>query len=315
MASAFDLPEIPMSEAELRFRVQILQGSVVLREIETGAVSIVYPVADQIADFGTDVSSFTCRIAQLGARGWGAALERDHRQEDHIMAETARLELPLILASQARKHVTHNEALAKLDALVQLTVHGFDAQTPPVSAVDGEVWALGAAPSGDWAGQAGMLAARIAGGWEIITPAPGWRAAIGWDVRVFDGSVWRAIPLATGGFDRATFAQVLTEEVAVASGSSVQTSIVIPNRAKVLAVSIRVSAAISGAASFDCGIAGDTAKFGGFLGTDLGSSNIGVIGSEAFYADTPVVLTANGLPFSGGSVRVALHLLTSVAPV
>ena len=33
---------------------------------------------------------------------------------------TARLALPLLLSSQAQKHVTHNEALIALDALVQV---------------------------------------------------------------------------------------------------------------------------------------------------------------------------------------------------
>lgn len=39
------------------------------------------------------------------------------------MSETpANLDLPYILPSQAQKHVTHNEALQRLDAVTQLTV-------------------------------------------------------------------------------------------------------------------------------------------------------------------------------------------------
>lgn len=38
------------------------------------------------------------------------------------MSVTQRLQLPYIAASQAQKHVTHNEALVLLDALVQLAV-------------------------------------------------------------------------------------------------------------------------------------------------------------------------------------------------
>lgn len=38
------------------------------------------------------------------------------------MDQTARLKLPLIMAAQARKDVTHNEALAIADALVHLAV-------------------------------------------------------------------------------------------------------------------------------------------------------------------------------------------------
>ena len=45
--------------------------------------------------------------------------------------QTPRLSLPLLLESQAQKHVTHNEALRRLDVLAQLAVLAFDAATPP----------------------------------------------------------------------------------------------------------------------------------------------------------------------------------------
>ena len=41
------------------------------------------------------------------------------------------LSLPLLQASQAQKHVTHNEALMQLDLLVQLTVADRTRTTPP----------------------------------------------------------------------------------------------------------------------------------------------------------------------------------------
>ena len=72
--------------------------------------------------------------------------------------------------------------------------------------------------------------------------------------------------------------------------------------------------AVLGASSFDCGVSGEPSKFGGALGVAVGSSNIGVIGPTAFYADTPVRLTANGGSFAGGAVRIAIHYLTCAAP-
>ena len=45
--------------------------------------------------------------------------------------DTPLLSLPLILPNQAQKHVTHNEALHRLDLLVQLTVLDRDRDTPP----------------------------------------------------------------------------------------------------------------------------------------------------------------------------------------
>ena len=38
------------------------------------------------------------------------------------MADTTNLTLPLLAASQAQKHVTVNEALTRLDGMVQLTL-------------------------------------------------------------------------------------------------------------------------------------------------------------------------------------------------
>lgn len=105
---------------------------------------------------------------------------------------TPRLKLPLIQQSQAQKHVTHNEALAILDLLVQLVVQDFGAETPPGGPQDGQVWALGAAPTGAWAGQANRLAARLNGGWEFLAPQPGWRAVSLADgsLRRWTGSAW-----------------------------------------------------------------------------------------------------------------------------
>lgn len=38
------------------------------------------------------------------------------------MVDTARLSLPLMDAAQAQKHVTHNDALVRLDAITHLSV-------------------------------------------------------------------------------------------------------------------------------------------------------------------------------------------------
>lgn len=105
---------------------------------------------------------------------------------------STRLDLPFIQAAQAQKHVTHNEALLRLDLLVQLVVEGFGALTPPTLPADGQVWALGLAPSGAWAGQANNLAAFVEGGWLFMAPGEGWLAtsrAAG-DLRRWSGSEW-----------------------------------------------------------------------------------------------------------------------------
>lgn len=106
-----------------------------------------------------------------------------------------RLDLPFIQASQAQKHVTHNEALQHLDVLTQTVVEAFEAETPPGTPEAGAVWALGAAPTGDWVDQAGMLATWDGLAWRFVQPRTGWRAYGESDnqLRVWSGSSWDVI--------------------------------------------------------------------------------------------------------------------------
>lgn len=111
------------------------------------------------------------------------------------MSDTSpRLSLPFIAPAQAQKHVTHNEALLRLDVLAQLTLEGVDQTVPPATPQDGSVWALGTNPSGDWSGQSNMLAAFVNGAWLFIAPATGWQAVHTTDnaVLVWTGAAWDA---------------------------------------------------------------------------------------------------------------------------
>lgn len=112
------------------------------------------------------------------------------------------LSLPYIASAQAQKHVTHNEALAQLDLLVQLSVLEFDAVTPPAVPVEGDVYALGTGATDEWAGQLpGTLAAYLEGFWNFTEPRLGWVAGEGpaAALRVWDGSAWVAVS-GDGGF-------------------------------------------------------------------------------------------------------------------
>ena len=106
-----------------------------------------------------------------------------------------RLSLPFILPSQAQKHVTHNEALTRLDIAAQLAVEAIGAATPPTAPVAGQVWALGSAPTGDWAGEGDRLAAFVNEAWLFVTPGEGWRALDTSDGRLYRraGSTWVAL--------------------------------------------------------------------------------------------------------------------------
>ncbi len=113
--------------------------------------------------------------------------------------QTSNLSMPLIMPSQAQKHVTHNEAIELLDMIVQLTLEETDDNTPPVVAGEGQAWALGAAPTGDWAGQSNMIATWRGGGWLFVTPREGWIAWVKGDdaLKVLTGGSWATLAAVT----------------------------------------------------------------------------------------------------------------------
>lgn len=242
---------------------------------------------------------------------------------------TPNLALPYLAAAQAQKHVTVNEALDALDGLVQLSVISTSITTPAASPVEGDRYIVASSASGTWAGWDASVAQFSGGAWHRLIPQTGW---LTWDqaagaVLVWSGSAWTGLDAAMGLLARessvrvaegpagaATDMVVVEELLAGLSGASVTSTVVIPNRAIVLGVSIRTVTAITGASSYDCGISGEASKFGGSLGIAQGSTNVGVIGPQAFYAATPIILTANGGNFTGGAVRISIHYLLPIAP-
>lgn len=92
------------------------------------------------------------------------------------MNDTPNLALPYILASQAQKHVTHNEAIRTLDCLVQVAVESRGLAAPPPAPVDGTRFVVAASATGDWDGQSGKIAAFQDGAWDFYEPKEGWTA-------------------------------------------------------------------------------------------------------------------------------------------
>lgn len=92
------------------------------------------------------------------------------------MADTPNLVLPYLAANQSQKHVTVNEALRRLDALVQITVQSAALAAPPGSPAEGQRWIVAAAATGIWAGQSGKIAAWQDGAWAFYAPLDGWTA-------------------------------------------------------------------------------------------------------------------------------------------
>ena len=89
---------------------------------------------------------------------------------------TARLAMPLLAAGQAGKELTHNEALVRLDMLVQPAVVANGVNNPPAAAMVGQCWIVGDAPTGDWASHRAELAGWTEGGWRFASPREGFAA-------------------------------------------------------------------------------------------------------------------------------------------
>jgi hypothetical protein len=122
---------------------------------------------------------------------------------------SARFALPLLQSGQAQKEMVHNEALALVDAALHPVAQTAGDNAPPPAPEPGQCWIVGDAPTEDWAGEAGRIAAWTAGGWRFVAPTPGmmvWLVdAAVW--ALYDGSTWRA------GTLPATALQIAGEQV------------------------------------------------------------------------------------------------------
>lgn len=111
------------------------------------------------------------------------------------METTPNLKMPYILPSQAQKHVTHNEALRYLDALLHLSVLSRQYSSAPVTAQEGDRYLIPAGAADLWSGQDGNLAAFMDGEWFFFTPLRGWIMHIADEnaLFIFNGSQWQAL--------------------------------------------------------------------------------------------------------------------------
>lgn len=113
--------------------------------------------------------------------------------DDH----SARLGLPYLAAGQMQKHVTLNEALTRLDALVQAVVASRTVAAQPAAPADGVLHLLPADATGPaWTGlPEGTLVRAEGGGWSAVTAPDGLVVLVedAAEMVVRDGGVW--VPL------------------------------------------------------------------------------------------------------------------------
>lgn len=119
---------------------------------------------------------------------------------------TSRFGLPYLATGQAQKELTHNEALALIDAALGAAAESAGLDTPPTDPSPGRCWIVGAAPTGAWSGQAGALACWTEAGWRFLPAVEGLRVWLKdqqlWAARQADGWVTgeeRAAHIVIGG--------------------------------------------------------------------------------------------------------------------
>lgn len=92
------------------------------------------------------------------------------------MEQTSNLKMPYIAPSQAQKHVTHNEALRALDALVQLCVVSRNGNVPPAKPLEGQRYIVGSPAADLWKARENHIAAWQDRAWAFFPAQEGWHA-------------------------------------------------------------------------------------------------------------------------------------------
>jgi hypothetical protein len=235
------------------------------------------------------------------------------------MTETANLSLPLLQAAQAQKHVTVNEALSRLDALVQLRLVSISDNDPPALPAEGAAFGVASGAVNAWEGHAGQIAIYWNGGWEFVTPLVGWRAYVENDtsMAVFDGTSWRLGAVAVSAAGAGTIARTIEFDHPVLAGSTNTTTPEIPHAMIVLGVTGRVIEALTGAGltGWKLGIDGADDRYGSGHGLAVNTYVVGPTGSpQAYWGGVPLKLSAEGGNFEAGAVRLVIHGLILEPP-
>lgn len=92
---------------------------------------------------------------------------------------TPNINLPTTPSGATNISAAYNDAMQLIDALLHLAVEDKDLSAPPVTVAGdiGKRWIIGAAPTGDWSGEAGNIALCTGENlWRIIKSKEGFEA-------------------------------------------------------------------------------------------------------------------------------------------
>jgi hypothetical protein len=110
------------------------------------------------------------------------------------MTTTANISITLLEAAQAQKEVTINEALKRVDALLNNAVLDRGLATPPGSPAEGDMYIVAPSATGAWASKDGQIA-YFDQVWKFIPPSAGSVLMVNDEATQYyhDGTGWRSL--------------------------------------------------------------------------------------------------------------------------
>lgn len=224
--------------------------------------------------------------------------------------KTPLLGLDYLMPEQAQKHVTVNDALRRLDGLVQLSVKTRKQSAPPETPQNGDRYLIAAPASGAWQNHDGAVALYEDSGWAFAAPQPGWRL---WDeaeeaLLVLTSTGWQPVQGET--------APPLFQTVqSVFEPTKNLGSLKIPSHIILLGVTARVLETITGPESWRLGTDAGPDRFGSNLGLDQDTNIIGPADPpRPYWYQEFIVISPVGGAFTGGRIAVAVHFIQLPPP-
>jgi hypothetical protein len=247
-----------------------------------------------------------------------------------------RLGLPYILPAQAQKHVTVNEALRKLDGIVQLSLQSPLTDAPPENPVSGASYFIASGAAGAWAHHGGQIATWQDDGWIFVAPQLGWRAyLLNQNVlAIFDGSAWVPLQAGSGSStasddpDRLNMIGGLdlvikraTLDLNNANKIDVPFRGILPSHHMVIGMTIAITETVAGSTMINIGDNTSSYRFATRMGVAAGTQAIGLCNPPYVYWSNSDVYVRTGNArtnenmITGGKIDVVVYMLTLQYPL
>ena len=184
----FGARDINLGEINEAYEIEIIKNGAVQAAYQSACDEVIYPQADIERDFGAPITQLTFRVYQISS-DYGRG--KQHRRLS--MSQTPFLKIPYIQDKQAKKHITLNEGLNRLDMLVHIAIDEIGRVAPPSPSQDGMAFIIGEQGEGLWADRHNQIAFKRDGWWSYATPQIGWSVWNKQDNRryVFYDNAWR----------------------------------------------------------------------------------------------------------------------------